>query len=140
MSSFFTRLKAGLARTAQQIRERLGEPGAPDSDDQIGQPGTGGAGSTPAARPGEAGFGAVKAKRAVASLSGHGHAAFPVDVTEEASIVRLFSAVEDSLGPVAVLVCIAGGRIMTAGPGAVARCQHCSGIDVAIADSIGVLR
>ncbi|HET9369584.1 MAG TPA: signal recognition particle-docking protein FtsY [Vicinamibacterales bacterium] len=77
MSSFFTRLKAGLARTAQQIRERLGEPGAPDSDDQSGEAKTGGAGSTPAAKTGEAGFGAVKAKRAVA--------------------VETFDAVEDAL-------------------------------------------
>jgi len=58
-----------------------------------------------------------KAKRAVGALSGQGHAAFHVDVTDEASIVRLFAAVEEALGPVAVLVCIAGGRIMSTGPG-----------------------
>jgi 3-oxoacyl-[acyl-carrier protein] reductase len=58
-----------------------------------------------------------KARRAVAPLSGQGHAAFHVDVTQEASIVKLFADVEDTLGPVAVLVCIAGGRIMTGGPG-----------------------
>ena len=59
-----------------------------------------------------------KAKRAVGALDGQGHAAFRVDVTDEDSIVRMFTDVEDSLGPVSVLVCIAGGRIMTGGPGA----------------------
>jgi 3-oxoacyl-[acyl-carrier protein] reductase len=58
-----------------------------------------------------------KAKRTVGALSGQGHAAFHVDVTDEASIVRLFAAVEETLGPVAVLVCIAGGRLATGGPG-----------------------
>jgi 3-oxoacyl-[acyl-carrier protein] reductase len=60
----------------------------------------------------------AKAERAVAALPGQGHAAFRVDVTDESSIVELFRRVEDSLGPVAVLVCIAGGRVMTEGPGA----------------------
>jgi 3-oxoacyl-[acyl-carrier protein] reductase len=58
-----------------------------------------------------------KAKRAIAPLGGQGHAAFHVDVTKEDSIVKMFAEVEDSLGPVAVLVCIAGGRVMTGGPG-----------------------
>jgi len=58
-----------------------------------------------------------KAKRAIGALGGQGHAAYHVDVTSEDSIVRLFADVEDALGPVAVLVCIAGGRIMTTGPG-----------------------
>jgi NAD(P)-dependent dehydrogenase (short-subunit alcohol dehydrogenase family) len=58
-----------------------------------------------------------KAKRAIAPLSGQGHGAFQVDVTKEDSIIKLFTDVEDALGPVAVLVCIAGGRVMTGGPG-----------------------
>jgi 3-oxoacyl-[acyl-carrier protein] reductase len=58
-----------------------------------------------------------RAKAAVAALPGQGHAAYRVDVRDEKSIVDLFSAVEDGLGPVAVLVCIAGGRIMTGVPG-----------------------
>ena len=69
MSSFFTRLKAGLARTAQQIRERLGDADESADLPAAAQPspaGTDAAGSGSAGRQGQAGFGAVKAKRTVA--------------------------------------------------------------------------
>ena len=63
MASFFTRLKAGLARTAQQIRERLGD--RDESEDTAAAPSASST-SASASQRAQAGFGAVKAKRAVA--------------------------------------------------------------------------
>ena len=55
------------------------------------------------------------AQAAAAKLPGSGHAAFAVDVTDEASVERLFDEVETKLGPVAVLACVAGGPFLTPG-------------------------
>ena len=49
------------------------------------------------------------AKEVAGKLIGQGHQAFKVDVTEESSVAALFANVERALGPVAVLVCVAGG-------------------------------
>ncbi|HML07597.1 MAG TPA: SDR family NAD(P)-dependent oxidoreductase [Xanthobacteraceae bacterium] len=55
------------------------------------------------------------AERVAGSLPGNGHAAFHVDVTEERSVEKLFDEVEQKLGPVAVLACVAGAVFMTPG-------------------------
>ncbi|HTZ02646.1 MAG TPA: SDR family oxidoreductase [Xanthobacteraceae bacterium] len=44
-----------------------------------------------------------------------GHAAHTVDVTDEAAVEALFDAVEENLGPVAVLACVAGGPFLLPG-------------------------
>jgi NAD(P)-dependent dehydrogenase (short-subunit alcohol dehydrogenase family) len=49
------------------------------------------------------------AKEVAGKLSGAGHHAFKVDVTDENSVAALFRDAEAALGPVAVLVCVAGG-------------------------------
>jgi NAD(P)-dependent dehydrogenase (short-subunit alcohol dehydrogenase family) len=46
-------------------------------------------------------------------LPGERHAAFRVDVADEESVGALFGAVESSIGPITVLVCIAGGALIT---------------------------
>ena len=43
------------------------------------------------------------------------HAAHAVDVTDEAAVEALFDAVEENLGPVAVLACVAGGPFLLPG-------------------------
>ena len=56
----------------------------------------------------------VNSARDVArALPGNGHAAWNADVTKESSIEALFNDVEVSLGPIAVLVCAAGGPLIT---------------------------
>jgi len=49
------------------------------------------------------------AEKVAKSLPGKGHAAWPVDVTDEASVISLFDKVEAAKGPIGVLACIAGG-------------------------------
>lgn len=49
------------------------------------------------------------AKEVAARLTGKGHRAFGVDVTDEASVTAMFADAERALGAVAVLVCVAGG-------------------------------
>ena len=49
------------------------------------------------------------------TLPGGGHGAFAVDVTEERSVEALFDEVEQKLGAVAVLACVAGAVFMTPG-------------------------
>ena len=51
----------------------------------------------------------------VASGLGPGHAGLAVDVSDEASVARLFETVETSHGPVGVLVCAAGVLILPGG-------------------------
>lgn len=48
-------------------------------------------------------------------LTGAGHRAFPVDVTDEESVAALFAAVDAGLGPVTAIVCAAGGPLVTNG-------------------------
>jgi 3-oxoacyl-[acyl-carrier protein] reductase len=55
------------------------------------------------------------AQRVAASLPGNGHTALHADVTEERSVEALFDEVEQKLGPVAVLACVAGAVFMTPG-------------------------
>ncbi len=55
------------------------------------------------------------ARQVSAYLPGRSHAAFAVDVADEASVQRLFDAVEASLGLVAVLVTAAGGPFVRKG-------------------------
>jgi NAD(P)-dependent dehydrogenase (short-subunit alcohol dehydrogenase family) len=50
---------------------------------------------------------------ATASLKGVGHGTFDVDVVDEASVEALFDAVWRDLGPAAVLVCVAGGVVVS---------------------------
>jgi NAD(P)-dependent dehydrogenase (short-subunit alcohol dehydrogenase family) len=57
----------------------------------------------------------AEARRAANTLPGDNHAAFAVDVTDERSVEALFDAVEEQLGPVAVLACVAGGPFLTPG-------------------------
>jgi len=57
----------------------------------------------------------AEARAVVASLNGSGHRGYEVDVTREASVIKLFDAVERDLGIVEVLVCIAGGPIVEPG-------------------------
>ena len=55
-----------------------------------------------------------KAAKVVAGdLAGKGHAALHADVTDEASVAALFSKVESDMGPIAILVCVAGGPLIT---------------------------
>src|SRR5262245_17112782 len=49
------------------------------------------------------------------ALGGAGHAAFAVDVPEEAAVQAMFDAVETALGPVSVLVTAAGGPFVRKG-------------------------
>ncbi|BCM81629.1 SDR family NAD(P)-dependent oxidoreductase [Methylobacterium indicum] len=58
---------------------------------------------------------AESARRSAAGLPGPGHAGYTVDVADEASVEALFAAVEDDLGPVAVLVCNAGKLLLHEG-------------------------
>lgn len=51
----------------------------------------------------------------VANSLGEGHAARTIDVADEASVVALFDDIESTLGPVAVLVCVAGILILPNG-------------------------
>src|SRR5262245_42890402 len=55
------------------------------------------------------------ARQVSAYLPGKSHAAFAVNVTDEASVQRLFDVVEASLGLVAVLVTAAGGPFVRKG-------------------------
>jgi NAD(P)-dependent dehydrogenase (short-subunit alcohol dehydrogenase family) len=48
-----------------------------------------------------------------ASLVGAGHGTFDVDVVDETSVEALFEAVWRDLGPAAVLVCVAGGLVVS---------------------------
>jgi 3-oxoacyl-[acyl-carrier protein] reductase len=52
------------------------------------------------------------AKSVAAALGAH-HRAYAADVREEASVTRLFAAVEGELGPIGALVCHAGGTPYT---------------------------
>jgi 3-oxoacyl-[acyl-carrier protein] reductase len=52
------------------------------------------------------------AKSVAAALTGGGHRDIYVDVTEEQSVIGLFDEVETSMGPVAVLACVAGAAIV----------------------------
>ena len=49
------------------------------------------------------------AKEVAGKLSGKGHRAFKVDVTDENSVAALFRDAEAALGAIAVVVCVAGG-------------------------------
>jgi 3-oxoacyl-[acyl-carrier protein] reductase len=55
------------------------------------------------------------AELVMASLSGTGHAALDVDVVDETSVDLLFDAVWRGLGPAAVLICVAGGLVLSGG-------------------------
>jgi 3-oxoacyl-[acyl-carrier protein] reductase len=55
------------------------------------------------------------ARRVCEALPGGPHTALRTDVTKEASVGRLFEAVEARIGPVAALVCCAGGTRNTRG-------------------------
>ncbi|MGB6547346.1 MAG: SDR family oxidoreductase, partial [Xanthobacteraceae bacterium] len=57
----------------------------------------------------------LAAAERVAQNLGANHAAFAVDVTDEAAVEALFDRVEDKLGPVAVLACVAGGPFLASG-------------------------
>jgi 3-oxoacyl-[acyl-carrier protein] reductase len=54
-----------------------------------------------------------RAQEAAAALPGSGHLALALDVTEEASVARAFGLTERALGPLAVLLCCAGGTFAT---------------------------
>jgi len=54
----------------------------------------------------------VSAQRVAAGL-GQGHRGFPCDVSDEAQVLKLFAEVESGMGPVAALVCHAGGTSHT---------------------------
>ncbi len=55
----------------------------------------------------------ARAQAIAKNLPGSGHAAFALDVLQEESVVSVFGEVEASLGPIAVLVCVAGGSLIT---------------------------
>ena len=55
------------------------------------------------------------AQEVTRGLPGQGHGAFAVDVAEEQSVLRLFEDVEAAMGPVAVLVTVAGGPFVVQG-------------------------
>lgn len=58
----------------------------------------------------------LEGARTVASeLKGDGHTAWPVDVSDEASVIALFDEVEAAKGPIAVLACVAGGPYLHQG-------------------------
>lgn len=52
------------------------------------------------------------AQQTAAALSGSGHSGWAVDVADEASVDRLFAAVEQQHGPITALVCNAGILLM----------------------------
>jgi len=56
------------------------------------------------------------AQATVSGLDGRGHCALRVDVRVEQSVTDLFETVEAELGPVATLVCVAGGAAVELGP------------------------
>jgi len=53
------------------------------------------------------------AEAVTAGLPGVGHGAFDVNVVDEASVDALFDAVWRDMGPAAVLVCVAGGLVLS---------------------------
>jgi NAD(P)-dependent dehydrogenase (short-subunit alcohol dehydrogenase family) len=53
------------------------------------------------------------AQTAAAGLPGADHAAWPLDVTQESSVAAVFQRIEGEKGPIAVLVCAAGGSLIT---------------------------
>ena len=55
----------------------------------------------------------ASAQAVAKSLAGGGHAAFALDVLSEASVASVFAQAEAVLGPIAVLVCVAGGSQIT---------------------------
>lgn len=63
---------------------------------------------------------ALAARDAADALPGSGHLGIGVDVTDEASVRAAFDAVEQALGPVAVLACFAGLLSTSAKPGRIA--------------------
>jgi 3-oxoacyl-[acyl-carrier protein] reductase len=50
----------------------------------------------------------AKSETAISSLPGTGHRPYRVDISDEATVIRLFDAVEQELGPVTVFVSCAG--------------------------------
>ena len=55
----------------------------------------------------------ARARATAAGLPGSGHAAYALDVLREESIASVFAQAETALGPIAVLVCVAGGSQIT---------------------------
>lgn len=55
------------------------------------------------------------AERVAQNLGGNHAAAFAADVTDEAAVESLFDSVEEKLGPVVVLACVAGGPFLAPG-------------------------
>ncbi len=53
-----------------------------------------------------------QARAGVASLEGTGHTAWQVDVSDEASVIRLFDELEAQEGPVRAMICNAGVVVM----------------------------